>query len=388
MQLAQRAGRVGVFDWNAETDELYVTPELEELRQAPPGTIHNLDDLWGQVRDAALAEEVRRRFQDWITSGRAEESWEHPIDLPSAARWLQVRAHLYRDSNGCPLRIIGTEVDITGRKEMEDALRAKEGELERSNADLQAYAYTIAHDLQEPVRTLVCGVELIERDAMGKLDQTQESALFFVKKSAERLRSMIAGLLDYSRVGQDDEAAPNTDCSQVLAGVADALKQLIEETGARIDAPKLPRVAVSEHRVAQLFQNLIGNALKFRRKGVAPLVTISAERSGGFWRFAIADNGIGFDMAYADRIFGVFKRLHNREIEGTGIGLSVCKRIVERTGGHLHAESVPGEGSKILVHSAGRGERVVVIGKPRLTLIAGLAAMVVLVALGRLGSVE
>ncbi len=132
---------------------------------------------------------------------------------------MQVRAHAYRDSAGQPVRIIGTEVDITGRKEMEDALLAKERELERSNSDLQAYAHTIAHDLQEPVRTLVCGVELIERDLAPRLNGTEERMLFFVKNSADRLRAMIAGLLDYSRLGQDDEMISEADCNQVIRHV-------------------------------------------------------------------------------------------------------------------------------------------------------------------------
>jgi signal transduction histidine kinase len=349
LQLAQRAGQVGVFDWNGETGELYVTPELEEMRQAPIGSIVNIDDLWGAGADAAELAAIRTRFADWISSDRADESWEHRISVRQGpARWVQVRAHAYRNAEGRPLRIIGTEVDITGRKEMEDALLAKERELERSNADLQAYAYTIAHDLQEPVRTLVCGVELIERDLGGKLEASQQRLLFFVKNSADRLRSMIAGLLEYSRLSQEDEAVTHADCNEAILTVMQSLDALIGETGAKIDMVKLPQVAISEHRVAQLFQNLIGNALKFRRAGVVPHVKISAERSGAFWRFVVADNGMGFDMIYADRIFGVFKRLHAREVEGTGIGLSVCKRIVERAGGVIRAESTPGEGSRFL----------------------------------------
>jgi light-regulated signal transduction histidine kinase (bacteriophytochrome) len=149
-------------------------------------------------------------------------------------------------------------------------------------------------------------------------------------------------------VGQEDETTEAADCNDVLVQVIQVLKALIEETRARIEAGALPVVALSEHRTAQLFQNLIGNALKFRRTGVEPLVEISAERTGAWWRFVVADNGIGFDMAYRERIFGVFKRLQSREIEGTGIGLSVCRRIVESAGGTIHAESVPGEGSKFV----------------------------------------
>jgi signal transduction histidine kinase len=348
LQLAQRAGRVGVFDWDRSTDRLYVTPELEEMRQAPPGSIGNIDDLWG-VADPADQLALHSRFTDWIHSHRAEESWEHCIPQSAGPdRWVQVRANVFRDPTGQPLRIIGTEVDITGRKEMENALLTKEKELERSNTDLQAYAHTIAHDLQEPVRTLFCGVELIERHLASDLTSNQQRTLYFVKNSAERLRAMIAGLLDYSRLAQDDESLSRADCNLVVAAVTEGLHALIEETGAHIESDTLPIVEVSESRVAQLFQNLIGNALKFRRPGVSPKVHISVTRAGGYWRFLVADNGIGFDMLYADRIFGVFKRLHAREVDGTGIGLSICKRIVESAGGWIRAESVPDEGSKFI----------------------------------------
>jgi signal transduction histidine kinase len=349
LQLAQRAGRVGVFDWNGETGEFYVTPELEEMHHVQAGTLRGLDDLWQRGAMEGEQRQTRRRFEDWFNSSRAEESWEYRIPLNTGpATWVQVRAKVYRDARGRPSRVIGTEVDITTRKEMEESLIAKETELERSNADLQAYAYTIAHDLQEPVRTLVCGVELMERGLADKAENANQRLLFYVKNSADRLRSMIAGLLEYSRLGQDDETAAEADCNTMVTAVKELLKALIDETGARIDAAALPVVAVSEQRVAQLFQNLLGNALKFRRPGVVPRVAIHAERDGAFWRFVVADNGVGFDMIYRERIFGVFKRLHSREVEGTGIGLSVCKRIVERAGGSIHAESVIGEGSRFI----------------------------------------
>jgi len=200
LQLAQRAGRVGVFDWNGETGEFYVTPELEEMHHVQTGTLRGLDDLWQRGVAEGEQRQMRQRFEDWFNSSRAEESWEYRIPLHTGpVMWVQVRAKVYRDAQGRPTRVIGTEVDITARKEMEEALLAKENELERSNADLQAYAYTIAHDLQEPVRTLVCGVELMERGLADKAESANQRLLFYVKSSAERLRSMIAGLLEYSR---------------------------------------------------------------------------------------------------------------------------------------------------------------------------------------------
>ncbi len=349
LRLAQQAGRVGVFDWNGETGEFHVTPELEDMHQAAPGSLRGPDDLWSHGVDEAEQLALRELFEEWILSERAEASWEHRIPLDSgAALWVQVRAKAYRDGEGRVRRIIGTEVDITARKAMEEALLVKERALEHSNADLQAYAYTIAHDLQEPVRTLICGVELIERGLGEKLRGADERLLFYVKSSAERLRQMIAGLLEYSRMGQEDEPEATTNCNDVMLAVTQLLKALMDEAGARIEVGALPVVAVSEYRVAQLFQNLIGNALKFRRKEVESWVGISAERAGAWWRFAVEDNGIGFEMIHRERIFGVFKRLQSRDVEGTGIGLSVCRRIVERAGGTIYAESVVGQGSKFV----------------------------------------
>jgi PAS domain S-box-containing protein len=241
LQLAQRAGRVGVFDWNGETGEFYVTPELEEMHHVQTGTLRGLDDLWQRGVAEGEQRQMRQRFEDWFNSSRAEESWEYRIPLHTGpVMWVQVRAKVYRDAQGRPTRVIGTEVDITARKEMEEALLAKENELERSNADLQAYAYTIAHDLQEPVRTLVCGVELMERGLADKAESANQRLLFYVKSSAERLRSMIAGLLEYSRLGQDDETIAEADCNRMVVAVSELLKALIDETGARIEAAALP----------------------------------------------------------------------------------------------------------------------------------------------------
>ena len=159
------------------------------------------------------------------------------------------------------------------------------------------------------------------------------------------MKNLIDGLLQFSRVGQDDRPMTTVDCDAVLKEVLMSLFVGIEETGAQISIGSLPQVKAWEGRLNQLFQNLIGNALKYRKLDTAPEIRISAEQHEGAWRFAVQDNGVGFDMQYAESIFGVFKRLHREEYEGAGIGLSVCKRIVERHGGRIWASSTPGDGS-------------------------------------------
>jgi signal transduction histidine kinase/CheY-like chemotaxis protein len=235
--------------------------------------------------------------------------------------------------------------DITEFKRMEEALREKERELQRSNADLQAYAYTVSHDLQEPLRAIACYVGLFEKSCGPNLDESSREFISVMTQGAKRMKNLIDGLLQFSRVGQDDRPMTTVDCDAVLKEVLMSLFVGIEETGAQISIGSLPQVKAWEGRLNQLFQNLIGNALKYRKLDTAPEIRISAEQHEGAWRFAVQDNGVGFDMQYAESIFGVFKRLHREEYEGAGIGLSVCKRIVERHGGRIWASSMPGDGS-------------------------------------------
>jgi PAS domain S-box-containing protein len=346
LRMAQRAGHMGVFDWNLQTGEVLLTPELEQLFGVPAGSFEGTYDAWAERVHPDDRAGVRQLLPRWMVCGSGDERWEHRILRPDGeVRWIEARGRLYRADVGRAVRIVGTEIDITDRKRMDEVLRERERDLERSNSDLQAYAYTVSHDLQEPLRAIACYAEMLDRECGPHLDEVCRSHISLVTSGAQRMRALIGGLLEFSRVGQDNCPMLAVDCNSVLREVIDSLSVKIEETGARISTGPLPTVQAWDGRLHQLFQNLIGNALKYCKPEVAPEIGISAELRGELWHFAVKDNGIGFDMKDAEKIFGVFKRLHTREYEGLGIGLSICKRIVEYHGGRIWVESAPGEGA-------------------------------------------
>ncbi len=254
-------------------------------------------------------------------------------------RYVEVHGYPIMDEKGEVVRMIEYALDITERKRAEE-------EIERSNQELEQFAYVASHDLQEPLRMVSSFLNLLERRYGEQLDAKAKEYIAYAVDGAERMRQMIQSLLDLSRVGTHGQDLAPTDTEAVLARTLKALRPAIEEAEAEVTYNSLPTVMADEAQLGQVFQNLIANGIKFRREGVTPRVDISAQRVNGKWRFSVADNGIGIDPEQADRIFEVFQRLHTRdEYEGTGIGLALCKRIVERHGGHIWVESEPGEGS-------------------------------------------
>jgi light-regulated signal transduction histidine kinase (bacteriophytochrome) len=225
------------------------------------------------------------------------------------------------------------------------ALRQKTEELARSNEDLQQFAYVASHDLQEPLRMVTSYVQLLAKRYGGKLDVDANEFIDFAVDGAIRMRKLINDLLTYSRVGMQGKELSATDSEEVLAESVNDLKVTIEENGALVTHDPLPTVMADRPQLGQLFQNLIGNAIKFRRDE-PPRIHISASRNGNGWTFSVKDNGIGIAPEYSERIFIIFQRLHSRqEYAGTGIGLAICKKIVERHGGHIWVESEVGKGA-------------------------------------------
>jgi signal transduction histidine kinase len=218
-------------------------------------------------------------------------------------------------------------------------------ELKRSNADLEQFAYVASHDLQEPLRMVSGFTGLLKRRYGGKLDADADEYIEFAVSGANRMQSLINDLLSYSRVGREEVAAKAVDTQVALDQALANLQTAIEDRSALVSCGQLPTVWANHGMLVRLFQNLISNALKFC-KAERPIVRIQAEARGGDWVFSVADNGIGIDPQYKDRIFLIFQRLHKQsEYPGTGIGLAVCKRIVERNGGRIWLESEAGKGT-------------------------------------------
>lgn len=253
------------------------------------------------------------------------------------------------------LTVIGyviTLTDITERKQGEKLLQTANVELEQraqaltgSNAELQKFAYVASHDLQEPLRTITSYSQLIHKRYGGKLDEKADRYLNFVADAAIRMQQLIEDLLNYSRVSTEERPLQRTDCAQILAQVLANLDAAIAQSKANVTWEPMPTLNAEPSQLMELFQNLISNAIKFQ--GVEPQrVHISAKLQGAEWVFCVRDNGIGIDQQYSERIFVIFQRLHTREqYRGTGIGLAICKRIIERHNGRIWLESQPGEGA-------------------------------------------
>lgn len=236
--------------------------------------------------------------------------------------------------------------DITGRKQFEERLRATAADLARSNQELEQFAYVASHDLQEPLRMVASYTQLLARRYGGKLDQEADEFIGFAVDGARRMQELINDLLTYSRVGSRALELQSVDTDRTVTQVVNDLGGAIEDSGASVTWDPLPTIYGDPTQLQQLFQNLIANGIKFGRAGIPTVVHISARREGSDWVFAVNDNGIGIEPQYLDRIFVLFQRLHTRsEYPGTGIGLAICKKIVERHGGSITVDSKPGEGT-------------------------------------------
>lgn len=235
--------------------------------------------------------------------------------------------------------------DITEKKEINQQLLDTMQTLQSANKELEQFAYIASHDLQEPLRTISSFTELLAKEYEDKLSGNGEKYLEFIMKSSERMKVLVKGLLDYSRIGKEKLAA-ETDCNQLINDVLADLDTAIKECNAHIQVQQLPILNAYPTELRQLFQNLISNALKYRDKGVEPEIKITVEELPMHWQFAVQDNGIGINESDKEKIFVIFKRLHNRnDYEGSGIGLSHCKKIAELHGGKIWVESTPAKGS-------------------------------------------
>jgi PAS domain S-box-containing protein len=241
--------------------------------------------------------------------------------------------------------IMATIVDITKRKNAEAKLQYTLNELQRSNTDLEQFAYVASHDLQEPLRTITGMVQLLQKKYQGTLDARADEYIGFTVEAATRMQALINGLLEFSRVDRQGKPIEEVNMKDVVQAATKSLSKTIHEKNAIITCEDLPTVQVDSLQMARLFQNLIGNAIKFRSER-QPKIHISATALEDKWHFSVRDNGIGIEPQYFERIFVIFQRLHTRtEYPGTGIGLSLCKKIVERHGGQIWVESESGAGT-------------------------------------------
>ncbi len=265
---------------------------------------------------------------------------------------MAVRFFVVKDSKGQTIKAIGANQDITDLKNAQETLLKSESNLEMKNKELalknkelEQFAYIASHDLQEPLRTISSFVDLLRRQYVGKFDDNADKYFSFISQSSDRMKVLIKDLLDYSRIGRQKELG-KVDANIILEGIIADIDVAIMEADAQILSETLPVLNSSTTELKQLFQNLVINGIKFRRKDVKPLIKIAVKERSDEWEFMFQDNGIGIEPHHRERVFNIFQRLHTRtEYDGSGIGLAHCKKIVELHGGSIWIESVLGEGS-------------------------------------------
>jgi len=348
--------------WLSENRQIvYMSPSSEKITGYGPQEFMNNPDLLTNI----IYPEDRPLFLNHIKN--LQDASHEGIELKIVSKSGQIRwlAHicspLYMQHKFLGRRI--SNRDITDRKNAEEELRKYREHLEelveqrtaelkktaeeltRSNKDLKEFAYVISHDLKEPLQVIKGFLMLFEKRYKDKLDEKANEIIRFTVDGAKRMQELIKDLLEYSQVGNRGKEFKPADCSLILNKAISNLKVSIEESGAVVTHDTLPTVMADAIQLSSLFQNLIGNAIKFYGSE-APMVHISTERKGDEWLFSVRDNGIGIDPKFADRIFAVFQRMHSsEEYPGTGIGLAICKKIVEHHGGRIWVESEPGKGA-------------------------------------------
>lgn len=258
---------------------------------------------------------------------------------------VSVNSRIIYDAHGAPHHIDGVIRDLTERKTYEMQIETQNQQLQIKNKELEQFAYISSHDLQEPLLTLTSVSESIQKEYRDELDEKGKNYIDFISQSALRMQELVKGLLNYARIGKS-EALAKVDTQQLVQNVLVALDARIKESNAHLTLQNLPVIEGYSLELKQLFSQLIGNAIKFRKPNEQPEITVSAKKQVGFWLFSVQDNGIGIDPKDQEKIFLIFKRLHNRnEYDGTGIGLSHCKKIVALHGGIIAVHSTPGKGS-------------------------------------------
>ncbi|MBP7146415.1 MAG: PAS domain S-box protein [Acidobacteria bacterium] len=340
---AQEVGQIGSWRLDVRSNVLRWSDENHRIFGIPKGTPLTYDTFLGCVHP-----DDRQYVDESWSDGLKGEPYdiEHRIVVDGQVKWVRERAYLEWDETGGLLGGFGITQDITERKAAEQELRRTTDELRRSNEELRQFGYAASHDLQEPLRMVTSFLRLLEQRYDGQLDAKAREYIRFAVDGAARMSQLISDLLEYNRVERAPRELKPTDTAAALADALANVRAAIADADATVTVDPLPTVKCDRTQLTLLFQNLVGNAVKFRSPQRRCTVHVGARRTKGEWEFSVRDNGIGIDPRHRDNLFVIFQRLHAREsYPGTGIGLAICKKIVERHGGRIWLTSVVGEGT-------------------------------------------
>jgi PAS domain S-box-containing protein len=342
---AQQIAHLGSWELDLASRVVLCSAELHRIHGFESGeTRIELERFLDRIH--AEDREIVAAAIDQAVRDRKPFTHHHRIVRPDEeVRTIHVHGEVILDNGGEPIRIQGTGQDVTELKRAERELARRTLDLERSNAELERFAYVASHDLQEPLRAVASHVQILEQDYQGRLDAEADESIRCAVEGAQRMHDLINDYLAYSRIRTGSEPLLPTASGKALEIALNNLDRSIREASASVACDEMPRVLADSSQMVQLFQNLVGNAVKFRGDD-PPRIRVSAVREEGAWRFSVSDNGIGIDPEHSSRIFSMFQRLHTQDrYPGTGIGLAICKKIVDRHGGRIWVESQPGLGA-------------------------------------------
>jgi PAS domain S-box-containing protein len=345
LEEAQRLGRIGSWSWQIEEDVVTWSTELFNILGCDPskGT-PNFAEQASLYRPACFGR-LREQVARALNTGEPYALELAYVRPDGAEGWVEARGECVRDALGQTIGLQGTVQDITSRHLIEQRLAAQSSELQRSNADLERFAYVASHDLQEPLRMVCSYGQLLQRRFLADLQPEAQEFVAYMVDGGQRAQALIRDLLALARLDSQAQPWAPVDLQALLVDTLRPMRLLIQDSGAQVTSDPLPTVVGDARQLGQLLANLLGNAIKFRAEA-APRVHIAAEREASGWRISVKDNGIGIESRYFERVFQMFQRLHLREVyEGTGIGLAICKRVVERHGGQIGVSSVRGKGT-------------------------------------------
>ena len=345
LNIALQSGNIGVWEWNIERDEIIWDERTEKMFGLIPGTFGKTMQAFEDLINEEDISHVRTAFKLALEKNLPFETVVRSRLEINKPRYISAKATIVNNENGKPLSMEGVFFDVTGLKEgTEQIIEKLNKELLRSNKELENFAYVASHDLQEPLRMVSSFTQMLQKQYGDKLDDRALEYMSFAVDGARRMYDLLNGLLQYSRIRSKGKEFSLVDMNEVLESVLKNLNLVLSERKAKIKTVKLPVIFADKSQMIQIFQNLISNAIKFSHD--SPKISITCANEDHNFIFSIRDFGMGIEAQYFDKIFQMFQRLlPNEHSEGTGIGLAICRRIIERHKGKIWVESELGKGS-------------------------------------------